>query len=47
MDIGYLTSDAVRYSSKNWKKMLTLGILFLMGFLIFPAFCHWVTYLEF
>lgn len=38
MDIGYLTSNAVRYSSKNWKKVLTLGILFLMGFLIVPAF---------
>jgi len=38
MDIGYLTSNAARYSSKNWKKVLTLGILFLMGFLIVPAF---------
>lgn len=38
MDIGYLTTDAARYSSKNWKKVLTLGILFVMGFLIIPAF---------
>lgn len=38
MDIGYLTSDAAKYSSKSLKKVLILGILFLISFLIVPAF---------
>lgn len=38
MDIGYLTSDAAKYASKSWKNILILGILFLIGFLIVPAF---------
>jgi hypothetical protein len=38
MDIGYLTSDAAKYPSKDWKKVIILGILFLLSFLIVPAF---------
>jgi hypothetical protein len=38
MDIGYLTSDAARYPSNDWKKVVILGILFLISFLIVPVF---------
>ncbi|CEA13286.1 DUF4013 domain-containing protein [Methanobacterium formicicum] len=38
MDIGYLTSDAIKYPSQDWKKVLILGILILTSFLIVPAF---------
>jgi hypothetical protein len=38
MDIGYLTSDAAKYPLNNWKKLIILGILFLISFLIVPAF---------
>ncbi|BDZ66870.1 DUF4013 domain-containing protein [Methanobacterium ferruginis] len=38
MDIGYLTSDAAKYPSNDWKKVIILGILFLISFLIIPAF---------
>jgi len=38
MDIGYLTSDAAKYPSNDWKKVISLGILFLLSFLIVPAF---------
>lgn len=38
MDIGYLTSDAAKYPLNDWKKVIILGILFLISFLIVPAF---------
>jgi len=38
MDIGYLTSDAMKYPSQDWKKVIILGILILTSFLIIPAF---------
>ncbi len=38
MDIGYLTSDAMKYPSQDWKKVIILGILVLTSFLIVPAF---------
>lgn len=38
MDIGYLTSDAAKYPLNDWKKVIILGLLFLIGFLIVPAF---------
>ena len=38
MDIGYLTSDAMKYPSQDWKKIIILGILILTSFLIVPAF---------
>lgn len=38
MDIGYLTSDAMKYPSQDWKKVIILGILIFTSFLIIPAF---------
>nr|WP_319374080.1 DUF4013 domain-containing protein [uncultured Methanobacterium sp.] len=38
MDIGYLTSDAMKYPLQDWKKVIILGILILTSFLIIPAF---------
>jgi hypothetical protein len=38
MDIGYLTSDAMKYPTQDWKKVIILGILILTSFLIIPAF---------
>lgn len=38
MDIGYLTSDAMKYPSRDFKKVIILGLLFLISFLIIPAF---------
>ncbi|MFA0834859.1 MAG: DUF4013 domain-containing protein [Methanobacterium formicicum] len=38
MDIGYLTSDAMKYPTQNWQKVIILGILILTSFLIIPAF---------
>jgi hypothetical protein len=38
MDIGEIISDSLSYPSQDWKKVLILGILFLISFLIIPAF---------
>jgi hypothetical protein len=38
MDIGDIVSDAVKYPSTDWKKVIILGILFVISFLIVPAF---------
>jgi hypothetical protein len=38
MDIGEIISDSLSYPSQNWKNVLILGILFLISFLIIPAF---------
>ncbi len=38
MDIGYLTSDAVKYPSNDLKKVIFLGILIFISFLIIPGF---------
>lgn len=38
MDIGEIISDSVKYPISDWKKLLTLGILFLLSFLLIPAF---------
>jgi hypothetical protein len=38
VDIGEIIGDAVKYPISDWKKLLTLGILLLLGFVIIPAF---------
>jgi len=38
VDIGEIISDSVKYPISDWKKLLTLGILFLLSFLLIPAF---------
>lgn len=38
MDVGEIYSDAIRYPSSDWKKVIILGIVSLLGFLIIPAF---------
>jgi hypothetical protein len=38
MDIGEIISDSLSYPSQNWKNVLILGFLFLISFLIIPAF---------
>lgn len=38
MDIGEIISDSLSYPSQDWKKVLIFGILFLISFLIIPAF---------
>lgn len=38
MDIGEIVGDAVRYPSQDWKKVLIFGVMFLLSFLIIPAF---------
>ena len=38
MDIGEIVSDAIKYPSFEWKKVIILGILMLISFLIVPAF---------
>ncbi|BDZ69711.1 DUF4013 domain-containing protein [Methanobacterium petrolearium] len=38
MEIGEIISNSLSYPSQDWKKLLILGILFLISFLIIPAF---------
>ncbi len=38
MDVGEIYSDAIRYPSSDWKKVIILGIVTLLSFLIIPAF---------
>jgi hypothetical protein len=38
MDIGDVISDSMRYPSSNWTKVIILGVLFLISFLIVPLF---------
>ncbi|MCK9151512.1 DUF4013 domain-containing protein [Methanobacterium alcaliphilum] len=38
MDIGEIVNDAIRYPSSDWKKVVILGLLFLVSFLIVPIF---------
>ena len=38
MDIGEIVSDSIRYPSSNWTKVIILGILFIISFLIIPVF---------
>ncbi len=38
MDIGEIIGDALRYPTSDWMKVIELGILFLLSFLIVPAF---------
>ena len=38
MDIGEIIGDALRYPTSDWMKVIGLGILFLLGFLIVPLF---------
>lgn len=38
MDIGEIISDSVKYPISDWKKLLTLGVLLLLSFLLIPAF---------
>lgn len=34
MDIGDIVGDAVRYPSQDWKKVVTLGVFFLLNYVI-------------
>lgn len=38
MDVGEISSNALKYSLSNFKKVLTLGILTITSFLIIPGF---------
>jgi hypothetical protein len=38
MDIGEIISDAVKYPSSEWKKVIILGILFILSFVIIGIF---------
>ena len=38
MDIGDVISDSLRYPSSDWSKVVILGVLFLISFLIIPIF---------
>ncbi len=38
MELGEIISDAATYPSSNWTKVIILGILFILSFLIIPAF---------
>jgi len=38
LDIGEIVNDAIRYPSSDWKKVIILGLLFLISFLIIPIF---------
>ncbi|MBM4240871.1 MAG: DUF4013 domain-containing protein [Euryarchaeota archaeon] len=38
MDIGEIATDALRYPFSDFKKVIILGILFIISFLIIPAF---------
>ncbi|PKL66851.1 MAG: hypothetical protein CVV28_09030 [Methanobacteriales archaeon HGW-Methanobacteriales-1] len=38
MDIGEIISDSIKYPTSDWKKILILGFMFLISFLIVPIF---------
>jgi len=38
MELGEIISDAATYPSSNWTKVIILGVLFILSFLIIPAF---------
>ena len=38
MDIGDVISDSLRYPTSDWSKLVILGVLFLISFLIIPIF---------
>ncbi|MBC7101391.1 DUF4013 domain-containing protein [Methanothermobacter tenebrarum] len=38
MDIGEIISDAIKYPASDWKKLIILGVFYLLGFLIIPTF---------
>ncbi len=38
MDIGDVISDSLRYPTSNWSKLVIVGVLFLISFLIIPLF---------
>jgi hypothetical protein len=38
MDIGDVISDSLRYPSSDWSKIVVLGVLFIISFLIIPLF---------
>ncbi|HMK54968.1 MAG TPA: DUF4013 domain-containing protein [Methanobacteriaceae archaeon] len=38
MDVGDLLSDATRYPLSDWKKLIILGLLFILSILIIPGF---------
>jgi hypothetical protein len=38
MDIGEIVSDSIMYPSSDWKKVVTLGLLSVISFLIIPIF---------
>ncbi|HEX7467911.1 MAG TPA: DUF4013 domain-containing protein [Methanobacterium sp.] len=38
MDIGDVISDSLRYPTSDWSKLVIVGVLFLISFLIIPLF---------
>jgi hypothetical protein len=38
MDIGEIISDSIKYPTSDWVKVLVLGVIFLISFLIIPIF---------
>jgi hypothetical protein len=38
MDIGDVVSDSLKYPTSDWSKLVILGVLFLISFLIIPIF---------
>lgn len=38
MDIGDVISDSLRYPTSDWSKLVIVGVLFLISFLIIPTF---------
>ncbi|WP_414470330.1 DUF4013 domain-containing protein [Methanobacterium sp. ACI-7] len=38
MDIGDIVGDAIRYPMQDWKKVIILGIISIISFLIIPVF---------
>lgn len=38
MDIGEIVSDSFRYPSTDWKKVIILGVISILSFLIIPIF---------
>jgi hypothetical protein len=46
MEIGEIISNAVKYPSSNWKKVLILGIFFILSFVIVGIFFVFGYYLR-
>ena len=46
MEIGEIISNAVKYPSYDWKKVIILGILFILSFIIIGIFFVFGYYLR-